>query len=173
MVDSVQNAPSGTDLTIVANGSDIVVPDAELLFNGDYSRSGSDLAITGDDGATLTIVGYFDFAPLASLLSPAGAMLTGDVVAALAGPVFPGKFARATQNDADSGAKQIGRVEVLQGTATTVRTNGLIVQLNVGDPVFEGDVIQTGANSKLGISFLDGTIFNMSGDARMVMPALY
>jgi hypothetical protein len=37
----------------------IVVPDAELLFRGDYKRAGPDLVITGPDGRHHLVPGYF------------------------------------------------------------------------------------------------------------------
>src|SRR5260370_2130204 len=37
----------------------------------------------------------------------------------------------------------------------------------IGDPVYKGDVVQTGADGKVGITFTDGTAFNLSSNARM------
>jgi hypothetical protein len=37
----------------------------------------------------------------------------------------------------------------------------------VGDPVYRGDVVRTGADGKLGINFADGSSFNLSSNARM------
>ena len=39
----------------------------------------------------------------------------------------------------------------------------------IGDPVYRGDVVQTGANGKVGITFTDGTAFNLSSNGRMVL----
>jgi len=39
----------------------------------------------------------------------------------------------------------------------------------IGDPVYRGDVVQTGADGKVGITFSDGTAFNLSSNARMVL----
>lgn len=39
----------------------------------------------------------------------------------------------------------------------------------IGDPVYRGDVVQTGANGKVGITFTDGAAFNLSSNARMVL----
>ena len=152
-------------------GTGVTVPDATLLFTGDFSRSGTDLILTGADGAKFVVTGYFDTDTPPSLLSPQGAMLTGDVVSSLAGPQFPGMYAQAGDGAAQ-GAKEIGKVQTLDGSATVVRASGVTETLNVGDPVFEGDVVQTGPGSKLGIGFLDGTVFSMSSNARMVLNKL-
>ena len=67
------------------------------------------------------------------------------------------------------GAPEIGRVVTVQGGAVAVR-NGVAVALNVGDVVLKGDVVQTqGAGSTLGLIFSDGTAFNLSANARMVL----
>ena len=42
-----------------------------------------------------------------------------------------------------------------------------IGQAKVGDPVYRGDMIQTGADGALGIAFADGTSFKVSSNARM------
>ena len=54
------------------------------------------------------------------------------------------------------------------GTATVVR-NGVSIILNNGDNVEKGDVVQSGSNSTLGITFIDGTVFGLSSNARMVL----
>ena len=47
--------------------------------------------------------------------------------------------------------------------------NGTAVALNVGDAVYKSDVIQTGANSSVGISFPDGTALNLVANTRMAL----
>jgi hypothetical protein len=42
-------------------------------------------------------------------------------------------------------------------------------QAKVGDLVYRGDLIQTGVNSALSITFADGTSFNVSSNARMTV----
>ena len=79
-------------------------------------------------------------------------MLTGDVVAALAGPLAPGNTRRPAPSAIAANAA-IGRVVTAQGNVTAIR-NGVAVTLNVGDA---GDAVQTGANSGLGVTFNYGT----------------
>ena len=54
------------------------------------------------------------------------------------------------------------------GTATAIR-NGVSIILNQGDNVEKGDVVQSGSDSTLGITFIDGTVFGLSSNARMVL----
>jgi hypothetical protein len=62
------------------------------------------------------------------------------------------------------------------GSVTIEHTTGILVQANlpagngqakVGDAVYRGDLIQTGADGSLGIAFADGTSFKVSSNARM------
>ena len=140
----------------------IVVPDAQLLFSGDYKRSGLDLVLS-KDGHEFVARDYFRGESRATLASPDGANLSGKTVAALAGQV---DYAQAGGNIAPE--KVIGQVTKLTGSATAVR-NGVSISLNVGDNVHKGDVVQSGSNSSLGITFIDGTVFGLSSNARMVL----
>src|SRR2546430_1897729 len=140
----------------------IIVPDAQLLFNGDFKRSGVDLILSKDDHE-LVVPDYFKGEKRAALSSPDGAHLTGDIVNALTGHV---EYSQAGPNA--SAGKVIGHVTKLAGTATAIR-NGVSIILNQGDNVEKGDVVQSGSNSTLGITFIDGSVFGLSSNARMVL----
>ena len=146
----------------------VTIPDAQFLFHAEFKRAGSDLTLTGQDGHKLVVPGYFNHDKLPTLLAPDGAALTGDVVQALAGPLAPGQYAQAGA-PAPGAAPPIGRVATVQGNATAVR-NGVAVTLNTGDAVYKGDVVQTASgNSAVGVIFGDGSTFNLSANARMVL----
>ena len=51
----------------------------------------------------------------------------------------------------------------------TVVSNGVAVALHVGDAVYKSDVVQTGANSSVGIGFPDGTALNLVANTRMAL----
>ena len=141
----------------------IAIPSAYLLFSGDYSRSGADL-ILSKDGHELVVPDYFRGEKRASLASPDGARLSGDLVNSLTGHV---QYAQAAGVTADIG-KVIGHVTKLTGSATAVR-NGVSITLNMGDNCNKGDVVQCGSDGTLGITFIDGTVFGLSSNARMVL----
>jgi hypothetical protein len=74
--------------------------------------------------------------------------------------------------------KPIGKVVVAKGAVTIEHVNAVVVQAalgnqagttKVGDPVYLGDIVQTGADGKVGIAFTDGTAFDLSSNARMVL----
>ena len=163
---TAKGSPSGArvDVDQFSHGhSDtITVSDPYLLFSGDYKRSGPDL-ILSKDGREQVVTDYFKGEHRAALASPDGARLSGDLVNALTGHV---QYAQAS-GAADVG-KVIGHVTKLAGNATVIR-NGVSIVLNMGDNVHKGDVVQAGSNSSLGITFIDGTVFGLGSNARMVL----
>ncbi|MCP3392950.1 VCBS domain-containing protein [Bradyrhizobium sp. CCGB12] len=139
-----------------------VVPDPNLIFNGEFKRAGLDLVLS-HEGHEFVVHDYFRGDKRAAIASPDGAHLTGDIVNALTGHV---QVAQAAPGAA--AAQVIGHVTKLVGSATAIR-NGVSVILNNGDNVEKGDVVSTGADSTLGITFIDGTVFGLSSNARMVL----
>src|SRR5258706_694907 len=63
----------------------------------------------------------------------------------------------------------IGHIRTVIGSGTLARACGIAGEVKVGDPVGQGDVIETAADGRAGIRFIDGTTFNLSGGARMVL----
>jgi hypothetical protein len=139
-----------------------VVPDPNLLFHGEFKRAGIDLVLS-HDGHEFVVHDYFKGEKRAAIASPDGAHLSGDIVNALAGHV---QYAQAASGAA--AAQVIGHVTKLSGSATAVR-NGVSIILNNGDNVEKGDVLSTGSDSTLGVTFIDGTVFGLSSNARMVL----
>jgi len=86
-----------------------------------------------------------------------------------------GQNGSASQKDLDT--SPIGKVLTVTGTARIEHPAAVLVQVNapsndveqtkVGDLVYRGDVIQTGVDGALGITFADGSSFNVSSNARM------
>src|SRR3982075_2634365 len=140
----------------------IIIPDAHLLFTGDFKRAGVDLVVSGD-GHEIVLHDYFKGEKRAALSSPYGAPPPGDIISALTGHV---EFAQS--DGSASVGKVIGHVTKLTGTATAIR-NGVSIILNQGDNVEKGDVVQSGSDSMLGITFIDGTVFGLSSNAKMVL----
>jgi hypothetical protein len=87
-----------------------------------------------------------------------------------------GQSSAASPPAAAFDANPIGKVLNAAGSVTIEHTSGILVQANlpsgssqakVGDAVYRGDLIQTGADGSLGIAFADGTSFKVSSNARM------
>jgi VCBS repeat-containing protein len=143
----------------------IVFPDKDVLFTADFKKSGADLLLTRQE-TTAVILDYFRGDRRLSITTPEGASLSGETVEALAGSDLQGQYAQLS--GATAVRAPIGRVEKVSGTATVLR-NGVPIDLQVGDMVAKGDVLQTGASSSLSIKFNDGTVFSLSASARMVL----
>jgi VCBS repeat-containing protein len=142
-----------------ANG--IIIPDKHLLFTGDYAREGNDLILSAPD-QKYVVHDYFKGEKRPALISEDGAMLSGHIVSSLTGHV---QYAQATVPDA---AQVIGHVMKLAGSASVIR-NGVTVELNIGDAVQKGDVVQTGSDSSIAMTLIDGSAFGMTSNARMVL----
>src|SRR6516162_9880081 len=63
----------------------------------------------------------------------------------------------------------IGKIQTATGPVTVMDARGAVAQVNVGDPVYRHDTIETGADGAVGITFIDGTAFNLSNNARMAL----
>ena len=96
--------------------------------------------------------------------------LTSGPVQAQTEPAQP-----AVQN---STANFIGKVVAATGAVTIEHPSAVVVQAalsdqlpqaKVGDSVYMGDVVQTGADGRVAINFTDGTSFNLSSNAKMTM----
>ncbi|MBN9586425.1 MAG: VCBS domain-containing protein [Afipia sp.] len=140
----------------------VVVPDAHLLFSGNYTRIGSDLIIADADHK-LVVGGYFKGDTRPTLMSSDGAALSGQIVEALTGHVHYAQAASPAP-----AAQVIGHVLKMSGSASAIR-NGVSIELHIGDAVQKGDVIQTGSDSSIGMTFIDGSAFGMTSNARMVL----
>src|SRR6266851_1052217 len=66
------------------------------------------------------------------------------------------------------GEEPIGNVATLTGIATVIRKKDSIA-LKLKDDIFQNDVLQTSANSTLGVTFNDATTFNLTANARITV----
>src|SRR6516164_269530 len=63
----------------------------------------------------------------------------------------------------------IGTIQTATGLVTVMDACGVVAQVKVGDPVYRHDTLETGADGAVGITFIDGTAFNLSNNARMAL----
>jgi FecR-like protein len=76
----------------------------------------------------------------------------------------------APQTGQPAGQPQpVGQIATLQGPATVTRGNTTPSNLKVSDVVYRNDVLQTGANGSLGVTFDDETTLSLSANARIVV----
>ena len=137
------------------------VSDAHLLFSGSYERHGRDLIIS-DQKHHLVVPNYFHGDKRPWLVSPDGAPLDSAIVDALTGHT---QYAQAGGSPA---GKVVGNIAKMTGSASIVR-NGVTIDVQVGDAVYQSDVLQTGSSSTVGLVLVDGTAFNLSANARLML----
>ncbi len=63
----------------------------------------------------------------------------------------------------------IGQISESIGSVSVTRVDGTTQTLSVGANIYQGDVVETGAESSTSIIFVDDTIFSMDDDAQMVI----
>ena len=73
-----------------------------------------------------------------------------------------------TPSTASAADEPIGNVATLTGSATVTRNNAS-TPLQLQDDIFQGDVLQTSANSTLGVTFDDATTFNLTANATITV----
>jgi hypothetical protein len=107
-----------------------------------------------------------------------GLLLAGLCLGA-SGVLSSSAFAQSgsTQPPPELDANPIGKVLTVTGVASIEHPAAILVQANlpasgngptkVGDLVYRGDIIQTGADGALSVTFADGSSFNVSKNARM------
>src|SRR3984893_13100857 len=149
-------------VSLDGHANTVTIPDAHLLFSGDHQRSGADL-IVSDHDHRVVVPDYFHGDKRPTLVPPEGAPLDPKVIEALTGHV---QYAQAAGTA--PAAKVVGHVVKMTGSASIVR-NGVTIDLNNGDTVYQNDVVQTGSGSTLGLVLIDGTTFNMTANARLML----
>ena len=160
-----------TDATVLDTdgAAQLTVPGGSMLLTADLSREGPDLVIEGSDGEQVLVRDYFTTEEPPALLTEGGAILPADLITMLVGSLAPQQYAAAGEV---AGIQPIGTIQTLQGTVTVVRSDGSRVTLQQGDPVYQGDVIETAGDGAIGMTFTDGTIFSLGEEGRMVLDEL-
>ena len=150
----------------ITDGGVVEVPGGLPLGDASFGHAGPNLVITWPDGSEVVVEDFFAADPAPTLVSEGGGRMSGEVVGSLAGPVAPGQVAAA---DIAVSSEPIGTVENVAGTVSVTRADGTRVELEAGDPVYQGDILETGADGAVGIVLADETSFAMGEDGRMVL----
>ena len=154
---AVEQGPEGATATI---------PDAQLLFNSDFTRAGNDLHLNGSDGERAVVRDYFASTERPALMSAEGARLSPDLVDALTLSAAPHHYAQAAP-PAPAASDAVGRVVTASADSTVLR-NGVPVTVRPGDPILRADVLQT-AGGTLAVTFNDGSTLNLTANTRIVV----
>ncbi|PCI41482.1 MAG: hypothetical protein COB46_03715, partial [Rhodospirillaceae bacterium] len=163
---TVATGESTTLAVDASTGDTLTMPEGLNPAMADYSHEGPDLVMTWPDGSEVTVTDYFTVDPQPDLVSTEGAKVGGDLASRLSGSDTPGMVA-----DLGTGVSEqsIGQVEKIEGTVTAIRADGTKVELQVGDPVYQGDILETSADGAIGVILADETTFSMAEEGRMVL----
>ena len=163
------SAPKDTPKFIEANsGEPILLPSGVFLTDASYLQQGDDLVLIGPDGTVFVVRGYFLLDNPPDLISPEGGRMTAALVQSFTPPEAAGQYAQLGDQLAQA-AQPIGQVKDLTGQAFAVRADGTRVALSAGDPVYQGDVIETGAGAAINLLFVDETTFALGDQARLAL----
>jgi hypothetical protein len=138
------------------------------LAEADFSRAGHDLLIEAPGAPAYLVPGYFAHATLPSIVGQDGFTILGRTVDTLAGS-DPITLAQAAGGATIAGAGEIGKVVSASGTVTIQRADGSTVTATPGTVVRENDIVTTQGGAEVAITFTDGSVFNLSENARMTL----
>ncbi|WP_249780293.1 FecR domain-containing protein [Bradyrhizobium sp. dw_411] len=113
--------------------------------------------------------GWAQAQPAPTAAPPASAPVAPSPAApAAAQPAAAPPQAPAQDSSQDPANEPIGNVATLTGNATVTRNN-VPTPLKLKDDIFLNDALNTSANSKLGVTFNDGTTFNLTANAQITV----
>lgn len=153
------------DNTITLDGSAerIELPDASYVKDAELSRDGMDLIMDGPQGQVV-IDGYFAQVEGPTLHGPDGSSLNANLV---------NSFVKSSPLYADAGSMSdespVGAVHEITGGASVTRTDGSSETIQLGTPIYQGDIIETSADGAVNVMFIDETSFAVSEDARLAI----
>ena len=156
-----------SSLATLASGDVVLLPSADFVTDAALVRHNDDLILTLPDGREMVVEGYFAMDPRPTLSVGEGDMaLTPELVSSFLQDIrFDGEGS-ATAVDGQGTA--IGNAETVIGDAFVVR-NGERVALEAGEPVFQGDIVETETGGSVKLRFVDETVFSISEDARLAL----
>lgn len=162
---------SASESTIVVDASSqepLMLPSGQFASDAEYVQQGDDLLLVGVDGLTVIVRDYFLSDPAPDLQTPEGGRLTPSMVDSFTPPEAVGQYAQA----GDSAATPIGQTTSIVGKVFVVRANGIRESIGAGDPIYQGDVIETADDAAVDVLFIDQTTFALGGDARLAIDKL-
>ena len=150
-----------TVLDVDDSSTNFLIPNGNLILVANYEQVGNDLVLSGPDGTTVIVQGYFDLSSPPDLVSADGTVVSSDIVISIA---------EAMSSVPEGGlGTPIGQVVLLEGGATATLAGGVVVTLVEGDSVFQDSLIETDEDGVLGLVLSDGTTINLSQNSRLLL----
>ncbi|MDV7340544.1 cadherin-like domain-containing protein [Terasakiella sp. A23] len=180
------NTPGGDEplqyRALDSDAGQITLPEGLSLHSANFVRDGSDLLIETEDGSVFVAPGYFATETLADLTTPNGDFINGtlfenarDVAAQdqFAQVEIPGLDLPAPADAIPDGiGEPIGTVDNVEGAVSVTHVDGTTEFLNVGDKVYQGDILETETGSGIGITLADTSVFSLGEEGQLVLDEL-
>ncbi|MCD8496766.1 MAG: FecR domain-containing protein [Alphaproteobacteria bacterium] len=100
-------------------------------------------------------------------LPPDGSALTPQLVNSFIAE--PLQYADASGGAGAHDESPVGAVQEVTGEATVTRMDGTVETIQIGTPIYQGDVVETDSSGAVNIVFIDETSFAVSEDARLAI----
>ena len=157
--------PQNVD-AVQATASAIYLPDGQTVVDAVFKQQGDDLLIVSAGGDAVLVKDYFLFDPPPAIETGDGGWFTSQLVRSFLITETAGQYAQAGPATT---ASPVGQVQVTTGAVSARRADGTQVTLREGDPIFQGDVVETGIDATVNLIFVDDTTFTLGGDARLAI----
>ena len=174
----IQAEPTAVVHLDAGAGGEIVLPQGLSLSQAEFAQAGDDLVLTFPNGTQVTLDGYFDLPHPPTLASSDGAQISGEIAVGLAAGaegVSAGLESAMVLGPAGgqilvgTDGAAIGQVQNISGIVFAIRPDGTRVPLQAGSPVYQGDVLESGADGAIGVMLADQTTFSMGENGKMVL----
>ncbi|MGE3335713.1 MAG: LamG-like jellyroll fold domain-containing protein, partial [Rhodospirillaceae bacterium] len=148
----------------------VVIPNRELLLTSMFSRAGVDLVISTPTGIKYIVKGFFLNDHLPTVSDGDSTHIAGELAAQFAGSIAPDQYAAAAPGAPGPVA---GVVRSLTGVVRVIRaSDGSEVQLKIGDPLYQDDIVETDGGAQVGLVFVDGTTLALGENGELVLDEL-
>lgn len=164
-LDSVQSASSEVVRVVDAAETSqgwVQLPIGKELLDAQFTRHVQDLLVRVED-VTLLVKHYFAQPEVQGVLAESGVKISASGLEALVGNMAPNQYAGEIP-----AADSIGVIEKIKGEVVVER-QGQELHLQQGDAVYLNDVVKTGHDGSIGVTFEDKSVFTLGGDARMTL----
>lgn len=145
----------------------VELPESGFVTDSLILRDGQDLILRTDGGREVVLENYFNADPAPVLEAPGGSVLTPHLVNSFVQPA--GLVQVAESNLTINDESPVGAIREVSGSASILHTDGTVEPATIGTPIYEGDVVETGASGAVNIEFIDESSFAVSENARLAI----
>lgn len=183
MLDNMNGSQTGSEnhTALEESAGQIQIPNGVDLQSAVFVRDGSDLLIQTDANESYVAPGYFNQGTLADFALPNGQTLSGSAFEGSSDINAQHQFAQVDIPGLEVGQAQIGVQEVgapigtvdnVEGAVSVTHVDGTTEFLNIGDKVYQGDVLETETGAGVGITLADTSVFSLGEEGQLVLDEL-